>query len=83
MCTPASLVLSGQTKTSLSKTGFCVLFYYLEGHGDLVSRLIMGIIGLMIWLIGVILSPHDPPSITGWRVFVGFRSEARPLYFRV
>ena len=54
MCTPASLVLSGQTKRSLSKTGLCVLFYYLEGHGDLVSRLIMGMIGLMIWLIGVI-----------------------------
>ena len=27
---------------------------YLEGHGDLVSRLIMGIIGVFIWLIGVI-----------------------------
>ena len=27
---------------------------YLEGHGDLVSRLIMEIIGVIIWLIGVI-----------------------------
>ena len=27
---------------------------YLEGHGDLVSRLIMGITGVIIWLIGVI-----------------------------
>ena len=27
---------------------------YLEGHGDLVSRLIMGIIGVIIWLIGFI-----------------------------
>ena len=27
---------------------------YLEGHGDLVSGFIMGVIGLTIWLIGVI-----------------------------
>ena len=27
---------------------------YLEGQGDLVSRLIKGIIGVTIWLIGVI-----------------------------
>ena len=27
---------------------------YFEGHGDLVSRLILGIIGVIIWLIGVI-----------------------------
>ena len=27
---------------------------YLEGHGDLVSRLIMGIFGVTIWLRGVI-----------------------------
>ena len=27
---------------------------YLEGQGDLVSRLIMGIIGVTIWVIGVI-----------------------------
>ena len=27
---------------------------YLEGHGDLVSRLILGIIKVTIWVIGVI-----------------------------
>ena len=27
---------------------------YLEGHGDLVSKLIMGITGFITWLIGVI-----------------------------
>ena len=27
---------------------------YLEGHGDLVSRLIMEISGVTIWVIGVI-----------------------------
>ena len=27
---------------------------YLEGQGDLVSRLRMGIVGVPIWLIGVI-----------------------------
>ena len=27
---------------------------YLEGHGDLVSRLIMGTIGVILWLTGVI-----------------------------
>ena len=26
---------------------------YLEGHGDLVSRLVMGITGVIIWLMGV------------------------------
>ena len=26
----------------------------LEGHGDLVSRLITGIIGVIMWLMGVI-----------------------------
>ena len=33
--------------------------------GDLVRGLIMGIIGVAIWLVGVInllASPHDPPS---------------------
>ena len=38
---------------------------YLEGHWDLVSRLVMGMIGVTIWVTGVItylLSPHDPPS---------------------
>ena len=27
---------------------------YLEGHGDLVNALIMGILGVVIWLIRVI-----------------------------
>ena len=27
---------------------------YLEGHGDLITRIIMGIIGVTIWVIGVI-----------------------------
>ena len=27
---------------------------YFKGHGDLVSRLIVGIVGVIIWLIGVI-----------------------------
>ena len=26
----------------------------MKGHGDLVNRLIMGIIGVFIWLLGVI-----------------------------
>ena len=30
------------------------LILHLEGHGDLVSRLVMGIIGVIIWLIGMI-----------------------------
>ena len=37
----------------------------LEGHGDLGSRLVMGIDGGIIWLIGVfnyMLSRHDPLS---------------------
>ena len=28
--------------------------HYLEGHGDLVSKLIMGIVGGLIWVIGVV-----------------------------
>ena len=27
---------------------------YLEGHGDLITRLTMGIIGVTMWVIGVI-----------------------------
>ena len=27
---------------------------YLEGQGDLVTRLIMGIIGVTVWVLGVI-----------------------------
>ena len=42
---------------------------YLEGHGDLVSRLLIGISGAIIWLIGVInllsesltLNPESQP----------------------
>ena len=38
-----------------------VPFPYLEGHGDSVSRVIMGIIRVIIWLIGVInLLPTSP-----------------------
>ena len=40
--------------------------FCLEGQGDLVSSFMIGIIGVIIWLIGVIkvylLSPPDPPS---------------------
>ena len=36
-----------------AKCGF-VVTPYLEGHGDLVTGLIMGIIGVIIWLIGFI-----------------------------
>ena len=38
---------------------------YSEGYGDLVSRLILGVIGLLIWLIGAInllTKSPDPPS---------------------
>ena len=35
-------------------TGYRRIRAYLEGHGDLVTGLIMGIIGFIIWLIGVI-----------------------------
>ena len=41
------------------------LIVYLEGQGDLVSRLTMGIIGVTIWVLGLLtylLSPPDPPS---------------------
>ena len=34
--------------------GGCRFKGYLEGQGDLVSRLIKGIIGVTIWVIGVI-----------------------------
>ena len=34
---------------------------YLEGPGDFVNRLIMGIAGVMIWLIGVINLLAKPP----------------------
>ena len=34
---------------------------YLEGQGDLVSRLRMGIIGVTIWVIGVIIPLAKSP----------------------
>ena len=34
---------------------------YLEGQGDLVTRLIMGIIGVAIWLTGVISVLTESP----------------------
>ena len=43
---------------------------YLEGPGDLVSRLIRGITGVTIWVIGVInllMKSPDPPSSLGFR----------------
>ena len=43
---------------------FVSLGFYLEGRGSLVSRLMMGIIGLISWLVGAInhlLIPLDPP----------------------
>ena len=42
---------------------------YLEGHGDFVSRLIIGIPGDTIWLMGVInlrTKSHYPPSRVWW-----------------
>ena len=44
---------------------------YLEGQGDLVSRFIMGIIGVTLWVMGFLtflLSPPDPPSKDGTHV---------------
>ena len=38
---------------------------YLEGQGDLVSRAIMGILRLTIWVIGVmnlLTKSHPPPK---------------------
>ena len=40
--------------------------HYLEGQGDLVSRLIRGITRVIMWVLGLLtylLSPPDPPSI--------------------
>ena len=34
--------------------GGCMLGSCLEGHGDLITRIIKGIIGVTIWVIGVI-----------------------------
>ena len=35
--------------------------YYLEGHGDIVGRLMIGIIGILTWLIGVIKQLTESP----------------------
>ena len=43
----------------------CINSHILGGKGDLVSRLVMGIIGVTIWVIGVInllIKSPDPPS---------------------
>ena len=43
--------------------GRCMV--YLKAHGDLASRLVMGIIGVIMWLMGVItylLGLHNPQS---------------------
>ena len=48
-----------------ASSGFQAQRFYLEGHGDLVTRLIIGIIGVSMWLMGgsfTCFSPHDPPS---------------------
>ena len=37
------------------------LLHYLEGHGDVVSGLIMGKARVIIWLIGVINRPTKSP----------------------
>ena len=44
--------------------GSRVYSVYLEGHGDLVSGLMMGIIGVSIWLIWVI--PSWNPGYGYW-----------------
>ena len=36
------------------KQAYWTVHGYLEGHGDLVSRLIMRVTGVTIWAIGVI-----------------------------
>ena len=59
----------------------------LGGSGDVVSRLIVGMIRLNMWAIGFInlltstLSPPDPPSI-GLR-FIGARLGSQPLGLKV
>ena len=46
---------------------------YLGGQGDLVSRLVRGIVRVTMWVIGVInylLSPHNPPSTAGGTIIL-------------
>ena len=44
-----------------NKTKGCFVRPYLEAQGDLVSRLRIGIIGVTIWLIGVISILTESP----------------------
>ena len=57
----------------------------LEGRGDLISRIIMGIIGVTIWVIAYLVSPPDPPS-EWWRLFkirsVGAPAESKPALYK-
>ena len=46
--------MTKQTTSRLSVPKGPRMGFYLRGQGDLVSGLIMGIIGLTIWVIGVI-----------------------------
>ena len=50
---PSSSVTEGSTGQGgfVNGPGLC---RYLEGHGDLLSRLIKGIISVIIWAIGVL-----------------------------
>ena len=55
---------------------------YLEGHGDLVRGLIMGIKRATIWVIeAYLLSPHDPqvPSPQIWGLEA---PPSKPLFVR-
>ena len=51
--------------TAIPTVQRCRHGHYLEGHGDVVTRLIMGITGVILWFIGVIsilTKSPDPPS---------------------
>ena len=63
VCSPGDTCLNASSRWSTVKRtvrklaldlGFRGLGIYLEGQGDLISRLIMGIIRVTIWVIGVI-----------------------------
>ena len=43
-----------------ASSGFQAQRFYLEGHGDLVTRLMIGIIGASMWLLG---GGHSPASV--------------------
>ena len=56
---------SSQVKTPENLLRLASTPTYLEGKGDLGSRLVMGIIGVTVWVIGVInllTKSPDPPS---------------------